>query len=187
MALMVDPSLLLRPWTVDDVRDGLPASVSATFFELARDGALPDPVLASFGPRGVDRREVAELARGRWFAARGLEPHRAGPEEALPLEVRDPVVRAILLDEWSFLQRGSWLASRIRRPFTAFVRGGAAAIELPNEALDARGDLPGVLEPERRLRVATSWLALGVGASMLDALTAELPAPVAGAFLLFQV
>src|SRR5262245_28283917 len=131
---MLDPSLLLRPWTVDDVRDGLPASVSATFLELAREGALPDAVLSSFGPRGVDRREVAELARSMARTS-GVEPHRADPKEPLPLEVRDPVVRAILLDEWSFLQGDGWLVSRIRRPFTAFVRGGAAAIEVPDGAL----------------------------------------------------
>ena len=183
---MIDPSLLLRPWTVDDVRDGLPASVSATFLEVAREGALPDAVFSSFGPRGVDRREVAELARSM-ARVDSLKPHRAAPGEALPLEVRDPVVRAILQDEWSFLRGEGWLASRVRRPFNAFVRGGAAAIEVPGEALERWTDLPNVLAPERRLRVATSWLAVGGSTSLLDGLAAEIPASVAGAFLLFQV
>ena len=160
--------------------------MSATFLELARERALSNAVFASFGPRGLDRREVAELARSVAEGG-GLEPHRAGPEEALPLEVRDPVVRAILLDEWSFLQGGSWIASRIRRPFTVFVRGGAAAVEAPGEALERWTDLPDVLSPERRLRLATSWLALGGGVSLLSALTTELRTPVAGAFLLFEV
>ena len=119
MALLLDPSLLLRPWTLDDVRDAGPAAVSATFLEVARDGALSDAALTFFGPRGVDRGEVAELARSA-AASGAYEPHRAGADVATPLLVRDSVLQAILLDEWRFLRPGSWIASRVRRPFTAF-------------------------------------------------------------------
>jgi hypothetical protein len=185
MALMLDPSLLLRPWTLDDVREAGPAAVSATFLELARDRALSDSALAFFGPRGLDRREVAELARSVATAG-GYEPHRAAPEVGLPLAIRDPVVRAILDDEWSFLRPESWIASRVRRPFTAFVRAGAAGVQLARAALEGWDGLPSPLSESSRLRVAATWLAVGADAPLLEALQVASPAPAAGAFLVFE-
>jgi hypothetical protein len=185
MTLMLDPSLLLRPWTLEDVSHARPAAVSATFLERARDGALSDPALAFFGPRGLGRRDLVELAR-LVASDRGLEAHRAAPETALPLAIRDPVVREILLDEWSFLRPGAWIASRVRRPFTSFVRGGAAAVQLGRDELAEWDELPGPLSLEGRLRVAANWVAVGADAPLVEALTSALPTPAAGAFLLFE-
>ena len=181
MAVLLDPSLLLRPWTLEDVRAARPVSVSATFLELARDGALSDAALGFFGPRRLERSELAELARSVATDG-GFDPYRAEGDEGLGLEIRDPVVRAILLDEWSLLRRGSWIASRVRRPFTAFVRGGAAAVELEREALEAWDDMPRLLAREQRLRVAANWLAVGATDRVVEAL----PGRPAGAFLLFE-
>jgi hypothetical protein len=85
-------------------------------------------------------------------------------------EARDETVLRVLTEEWNFLNTHSWIASRIRRPFSTFVKAGAIAIEGSRQVLDQavadtlnKGDdgIPPGLQPGDRLRAACKWLAVG--------------------------
>lgn len=148
-----------------------PAFVPATFLEHARLGSLSPVTLAFFGPPGPDEAEAAE-ARAFLDRSRGVTAYRPQEPASLDLPVIDPVLRSILLEEWAFLQQPAWVVSRLRRPFRAFLRAGAAALEL-GEGTPLPEDLPEV-----------KWAAIG---ERPDAVAELVPAPPAGLFLLYGV
>lgn len=208
-SLLIDPSLLVSERAFDAVVESAslaePGSlfVPRTFHELAASGELPyvEPVAGFFGASS----DVTFLHMVREaISFLPLAPYPSQDAVLLRAEVRypeirvaDPVLLAILREEWAFLQSMSWIASRVRRPFSAFLRGGAAAVELPVSVLDRAAaktlklheDVPVPLRPGQRLRAASKWVAASGTVGAIEAFVPGLGWPadaIAGMFLLFD-
>ena len=57
--------------------------------------------------------------------------------EGMQKETIEEPVQNVLMEEWEFLTSESWIASRLKRSFSAFLRAGAAAIELGGRGFDS--------------------------------------------------
>ena len=100
-------------------------------------------------------------------------------------ETKDAVVFGVLVEEWLFLTSSCFIASKIKRPFSAFVRACAVAMEWGRDKFDLAAArvprlpperLPRPLSPGQRVRAVSKWIAVG-GTSV-----ASLCSPMAGAF-----
>jgi hypothetical protein len=109
----------------------------------------------------------------------------------------DPLLYQILTEEWLFMTSSSWIVSRIKRPFSTFVRSGAVAIEWGAKTFDrlaarvlkiAPADVPRPLTAGQRLRAISKWIAVsGLGVlPLMQPMSAAVGGLVAGYFLLFD-
>lgn len=180
--VMLDPSLLLTSRSLRRVTDALigaqPGSVTvpSSFWRAFRARELPQQMATFFGAT----REALESAQFVQAVAAlpSLVPYalveRTDQSGRLSSDlahlVSDELIVQTLMEEWEFLNRHSWLVSRIKRPFATFVRAGAVAIEGGRHVLDramartlkkSDQDIPNGLAPHDRLRAACKWLAVG--------------------------
>lgn len=94
----------------------------------------------------------------------------------LSVDIRKGIVADILLDEWFFLQEKSWLISKIKKPFTYFVKAGSVCVEFGERTLDSairrtlRQDPNHILTKADRLRAFSKWIAVG-GTHMVLSIT----------------
>jgi hypothetical protein len=146
---MLDPSLVLYSYTTDEARDSVRASservfLPRTFADLVAAEEFEHPVFRRLAPGAhMSPRPIKD--RTRWILDEELvvpwDASEASLDRDLQLAdletlVSDPLLRSILSEEWAFLQSESWLASKTRKPFDAFIRAGAVAIELNREVFD---------------------------------------------------
>ena len=185
---MLDPSLLLSPPTARVVWEAgstmpEPIFLPSTFLDFVQRDHFAQQVgqgrLSFFGSSDVagfgqeeNREPLTELIRS--FGSSAYVKPWSVPRDAnvLDIQVEDGLLRGILLEEWTFLQHQSWLASLVRRPFDAFISGGAAAIEVGRTAFDRLAartlklprveDVPLSLGKGQRLRAVTKWAAVAV-------------------------
>ncbi len=117
--------------------------------------------------------------------------------EGLQKETIEEPVQNVLMEEWEFLTSESWIASRLKRSFSAFLRAGTAAIELGGRGFDSLAaktlklpqfEIPKALKPRQRLRAASKWIAVGgsSAAALVHPLPAVLLSATTGLFLLFD-
>lgn len=186
--LMLDPSLLLSRHSLDLVTQGwqreelsgvtMPPSFSAAAVREELSGRSVNFFGGYSHP--ADPKEVASFIE-RASLLEGIQPERAElPDDFvrhLGEAARDDLILRILIEEWVFLTSQSWIASRVRRPFAAFLKGGAVAVEWGRKKLDqvtARtlkipaNEMPPALKPGQRVRAAAKWV--GVGGSSASAL-----------------
>lgn len=184
-SLMLDPSLLLSMRTLPVIADLARrnelrgAVIPRSFFQVLEERGLNVNVSRFFGgPTG--EREYGRLAdilpqvrELREYQSRGAPIPEVTETEIMPVITRQigaPEVAKILVEEWAFLTAQSWIVSRIKRPFSAFVKAGAFAIEGSRDSFDklvARtlkkpaSDLPIGLAYGDRLRAIAKWVAVG--------------------------
>ena len=102
-------------------------------------------------------------------------------------EFRDPTLASVLQEEWVFLMTSSWILSRLKRPFDAFVRSGANMLQLGvRRTLHLPPGLPVTLGHWGRAWV--KWIAVGgSSATALAAPVMGVPISiVTGVFLLLD-
>jgi hypothetical protein len=212
--LMLDPSLLLSgrtfaiaqaAWQAGQLEGVvLPASFVGAIVEgrlslqtlrffrstLERhERVVPDPVTLA---RFVRQTEVfgSDGTSERPFSDTAFSHH-------LRSVARDSLVYQILAEEWQFMTSSSWIASRIKRPFSAFVASGAVAVEWGAKMFDhaaakvlkiPAADMPGPLAIGQRLRFLSKWIAVsGLGVlPLMQPIVATVSGLVAGYFLLFD-
>jgi hypothetical protein len=205
--LMLDPSLLLSSRTFGLVSQGwqrkeldgtiLPPSFGAA----AIRGELSRRSLNFFGGRDPsDPREVAAFVE-RSGLLEGIKPERRElPDDFvrhLADAARDDLLLSILIEEWTFLTSRSWIASRLRRPFTAFLQGGAVAVEWGGKRLDevtARtlkipvNEMPVALTRGQRVRAAAKWIAVGGSSvsALIHPIAAAVVSTATGVFFLLE-
>jgi len=181
--LMLDPSLFLSFRSLRRVSAALDAGdltnvVVPKSFVSALDSELSmDAGLRYFG---APRKELEDLRYGRSFLTEVkrlpvFEPTGrdvVGPDfrTTLGKTEQNRHILAILEEEWFFLNSQSWLASRTRKAFSAFIRAGAVAIEGGRELFDTAVMRTLKMSPEtvplglargQRLRAAAKWIAVG--------------------------
>src|SRR5580704_16409905 len=108
--------------------------------------------------------------------------------------IHSPAVAKILLEEWVFLNRQSWITSRIRDSFDYMIEAGANCIRSGQRGFDIAVRKVLHLGSERELdaydrtRAFGKWLAAGgaPAAALINPLTGVAVAGVAGLFLLFD-
>jgi hypothetical protein len=222
--VMFDPSVLLlaRLDRVTDVvrrlrSEGATPYVPATFYGLVRESELSVATFDALhgrrtlrGPEHIgyqnDRRELmmrAEIdAVQNWIATTDVTPYEPALNElemrAADIELRaeNPEVGRILMEEWSFLQTRSIVGSRIKKPFNAFIRGGAVAVEGGRRRLHRLETRTLRLDPVtnaelrlmQHLRAVAKWIAAG-GASasaLIEPLLGVAVGAGAGWFLLLD-
>lgn len=185
VALMLDPSLLLSlrtlPVITELARRGelRGAVIPRIFFEFVGEQSLNQDVLRFFGGSSAEGEygrladilpQIRELRE--YLSPSASEPEVAGTEILLNIrrQTRSERVAAILGEEWAFLTAHSWIASRLKRPFSAFVRAGAFAVEGSRDSFDRlvartlkkHGPLPpGGFPAGDRLRAVAKWVAVG--------------------------
>jgi hypothetical protein len=124
------------------------------------------------------------------------EDQLASYADQIEVRAERPEITQIRLEEWIFLQSNSYVTSRIKKPFTAFVHGGAVVVEagarglkrLEKRTLHVAVDEDDPLTALQHLRVAAKWIAVG-GASAAALVQPLLGAAVgagAGWFLLLD-
>jgi hypothetical protein len=113
------------------------------------------------------------------------------------LRRRERVVRDILLEEWAFLNRQSWIAARTKKTFDTFKRAGAVVIDFSGQRFDAvvsrtlhheRLPLPPALNHRHRMKAGTKWLAAGGAptAGLIDPLLGTVAGIGTALFFLFD-
>lgn len=212
VALMLDPSLLLSlrtlPVITELARRGelRGAVIPQTFFEFVGERGLNQDVLRFFGGPAGEREygrlaDILPLIRALREYLSPWAPIAEGPEadilRAIGRQHRSPQVAEILREEWAFLTTHSWIASRIKRPFSAFIKAGAVAIEGSRDLFDRVAArtlkmspplLPAGLSSGDRLRAISKWVAVGgsSAASLLVPPFGALTNLVSGYFLLLD-
>jgi hypothetical protein len=178
---MLDPSLFVSRQSFSVVEEVLEGGAErytapATFLNHVRSGDVASPVLEFFGaPRVFPFQAERFTARVRTATER-LEPWRPdrqaeGPAGYQPLTLEgDSQLVAILEEEWSFLHEQSWIASRTRNAFDAFIQAGGVAVEFGREQFDSvvartlartGHPVPADLSRTHRLRAVAKWVAGG--------------------------
>ena len=207
--VMLDPSLLLSSRTFPIVQSAwrlgeLEGALFPTSFATAmRERNISERALQFFGARTL----MPDLADVRRFLLEAspieLDQSRASSwadiafAQRLKAKVRDPIVFGTLLDEWTFLTSKSWVASRVRRPFSAFIRAGGVAIEWGGRNFDRvaarvlripRQEMPRPLTRGQRLRAVTKWIAAGGSSALplVDPISAVIGSVAIGYFVLFD-
>ena len=92
------------------------------FFRAASEFVTPPEAVARVANVGATPWESPEWARSEFGAF----------YEALGADVRSVTIQNLLFDEWFFLMHKSWFVSRLKAPFQALGRAGAAGLELLN-------------------------------------------------------
>lgn len=180
LSLMLDPSLLLSMRTLPVItelarRNELQGAViPRTFFEYVSEQGLNEDVLRFFGgPTGEGEiGRVGDIltqirALRDYLSPQGLAAEAAerGISVNIQRQVRSEQVAAILGEEWAFLTSHSWMASRLKRPFSIFVKAGAFAIEGSRKSFDVLVaktlKRPTGLSSSDRLRAVSKWVAVG--------------------------
>ena len=112
-------------------------------------------------------------------------------------QAKNRLVADILFEEWMFLRTQSWIASRTKRVFKAFIRAGAASVELGRQGLEkvvartlkiSTEEPPPILTKGRVLKTATKWIAVGgLGVvTQLKGLELALGSAAVGSFFLLD-
>lgn len=206
VALMLDPSLLLSRRTLRVImnlaeRGELQGAViPQTLFEFIGERGLNRDVLRFFGGPAAEGEygrladvlpQIRELLR--FQSPLISEAEMAGTEilRNIRRQVRSEGVAGILSEEWAFLTAHSWIASRIKRPFSAFIKAGAVAIEGSRDVFDrvaartlkmSPPSLPAGLSSGARLRAISKWVAVGGMSALPFVPSPHLQVLVRGAF-----
>jgi hypothetical protein len=151
--VMLDPSILslARLDRVTEVvrrlqMEGSTLYVPGTFYRLVSEGELSVTTFDALHGRRVGRGpERIGYQNGRrelrtrteihavqsWIATTDVMPYAPTldelkmPTENIELRAVNPEVGRILAEEWTFLQARSIVGSRIKKPFSTFIRGGS--------------------------------------------------------------
>lgn len=221
--VMFDPSVLSAA-RLDDVTEvvwrlraeGSRPFVPGTFYALVQAGEISLPTFDVLqgrpvrrGPRRFEyengRREMrtrAEIDAVRhWISATEVLPYgppldELGARSDIEIRAENPDVGRVLAEEWAFLQEQSIVGSRIKKPFTMFIRGGAVAVETGRQRfhqLEARtlrlDPVANVhLRPMQHLRVVAKWIAAGgpPATALINPLVGATAGAGAGWFLLLD-
>lgn len=207
---MLDPSLFLSIRSLNRIRAALDrGELSNVFVPKSFVSALDDEFFMDDGLKyfGAPRNEIEDLRYGKSFLTEAkrfpaFEPtgqDLVGADFRITLRrtERNRLISAILQEEWLFLNSRSWLVSRTRKSFSAFIRAGAVAVEGGRELFDTAvmrtlkispETVPSGLTKGQRLRAATKWIAVGgaSGASLLRSLSGVVVGAATGYFLLFD-
>jgi hypothetical protein len=204
---MIDPSSLLYSRARRQLFDlsgdeaGAPTFVPASFVRSLHDTGLFPSVSRYFGPR-TSQTEIAEILE--LLQTRGLQTYQG--DQVAPASdtvargltrLRDRVVRDILLEEWTFLARHSWIIARKRKAFDAFRRAGAVVVDFSGQKFDEivartlhhdRLPIPPELTSSHRIRAAAKWIAAGgiPVMSLADPVLAAIASAGTGVFFLFD-
>jgi len=220
---MLDPSLFLSARTLAVVEAAWDAGeldgvrVPTSFVTAIRDGRLRGRSLEYFAGRRDDRPDLRSLDAflREHVTDQGVEIR--WPSDSFAARVRklakDDLVSEVLGEEWTFLTSESWLASRIKRPFSAYVRAGAVAVEFGRHVFDQLiregerlGDgarnvieaalrrtlksdkIPGPLTPPQKFRAVCKWVAVGgsSASTLIQPLAGTLLTAASGFFLLLD-
>ena len=206
--LMLDPSLLLSRDTFALVLQGwergelIGVTLPQSFAVAAIRGELTDRCIRFYGGRLplTDQRILMQFIE-RSSLIENLED-RSGEipgnfVRRLATVAQDDLLFRTLQEEWLFLTGHSWVASRIRRPFSAFLRAGAVAIEWGGKKLDqvaARTlkipatEMPIALTPGQRVRAGAKWVGVAGSspAALLDPIVGAVASTAAGVFALLD-
>lgn len=115
----------------------------------------------------------------------------------LKQEVRRENISSILFEEWVFLQEQSVILSRIKKPFTYFVRCGVAVIEIGRKTfqLAIKRTLKKNIDEDitniEKLRAIAKWIAIGgpniiSGINLIDPIVERIIYAGAGFFILID-
>lgn len=207
--LMLDPSLFVSrrgigaiesAWRLGELEN---VALPASFAFALREGSISERALRFFGAR-ADLPDLLPMSKSLASEMR-LREYEPKPEnlkglllhERLGAIAKDTLVFEVLAQEWQFLNSESWIASRIKKPFSAFVRAGGVAIEWGRRAFDRSAakvlkipprEMPRALASRQRLRAVSKWIAVGgpVVLSLVEPISAAVGSAVAGYFLLFD-
>lgn len=197
--LMLDPSLLLSPRTFALIVEAwqqkelagtiLPPSFGAA--ALRRELSIRTfNYFGGYRRPSVDPKDISSFVEQSGLLE-GSVQGQILPEEfgqRLGEVAKDDLVLRILVDEWLFLTSQSWIASRIRKPFAAFLKAGVVAVEWGGKQIDQivaktlkipPSEMPSALSPGQRVRAAAKWI--GVGGSSASALVNPMVAFLIGA------
>lgn len=114
--------------------------------------------------------------------------------ESLLHETKSQTITEILFEEWIFLQKKSWIVSRIKKAFNYFVKAGAVSIEFSRKTLDSavkktlKKDSKDIITNADRLRAFAKWISVG-GPSILSFLNpraSAISSVAAGYYLLID-
>jgi hypothetical protein len=128
-----------------------------------------------------------ESDRSHWYDG-GNRPFRT----ALFDLVADELTADILFDEWYFLTSESWLYSKTRQAFDAFVEAGGTAIHMSGRLFDRvtrvtlKKQPDADVAPASRVRAAAKWVAVAGPAilSVVEPISGALTTAASGFFLL---
>src|SRR5208337_872104 len=214
--LMLDPSLLLSERTLPVVEAAwasgeLAGAVLPASFVRAFSGTTSRKAVVRYfrGTREAEefepgtapniRRPARLLGEMSESEAVYHGPRLADEAFARSLNVvtKDSVVSDVPVEEWLFLTSSSIIASRIKRPFSAFVRAGAVTLEWGRHKFDLAAArvlrlpperLPKPLSPGQRIRAVSKWIAVGGTSvtSLYNPIAGAIGTLVSGMFLLFD-
>lgn len=201
---MLDPSLLLDRAVLERTVASLPALRQDGGFDFSVPAALywgqSDPEAYESLSRFFKVRDFVEPeeALGRlidvgaypWESPSGAKEEFDWFFEALGMEARSRAAQEVLFEEWFFLTHESWVVSRVKASFKAFVKGGELGVEVLNKLTrkTLRKDASHVVRRVDRLRALGKWIAVGggAGAGLLGPIGGAVGAGVAGGFLLLD-
>lgn len=213
-SLMLDPSLLLSmralPVVMELARrhELRGAVIPRMVFEFMGETSLSEDVLRFFGGPARESEHgrvgdilplIRELRQYQSRLAHAPEMAESGTLLDMERQVRSREVAEILGEEWAFLTTHSWIASRVKRPFSAFVKAGAFAIEGSRDSFDRLvaktlkrppWELPAGLSSRDKLRAISKWMAVGGMSALPLVLFPHIQVLVGGAFgyfLLFDL
>ena len=207
--VLIEPSLLVDERTLYRVIENLHQYrfekkeyeffVPSKFIYLLSDAERNIKNILFFAnpPRIIDIKELREiLAKEKVIQKFEIQPHYRQKYsifyERLLEETKNDVITEILFEEWVFLQEKSWVISRIKKPFSHFVKAGAVSVEFGRRTLDLaikrtlKKDDRDIITNADRLRAFAKWIAVGGPAflTLINPVIGAIGDVIAGYFLL---
>ena len=208
--VLIDPSLLVDERTLNKVVDYLNQYtldvkkeqffVSSVFVELLTNAErnMKDILFFSNAARMVDLKELKSILEKERIIKFSVSPadreEYSALYESLLDETKSENIAEILFEEWVFLQKQSWVISRIKKTFIYLVKAGAVSIEVGKKGLDyaVRKTLKksdqNIIKNADRMRALAKWIAVGGAATsnLLDPISNVIGELIAGIFILID-
>jgi hypothetical protein len=174
-AFILDPSMFLHKRTLallsEFVCHGFPIFVPNSFLVAIDEMDHPEEILGFFVPE-QDMVSVEEAVSFVRKNRKSFEGYRCKSEHGefakqLAMQIENPRIREIILEEWEFMNTHSLIFSRIRKAMDAMVNAGAAALTVSKKAAEKlirkTLKLPddASISTNETLRAACKWVALG--------------------------
>ena len=207
--VLIEPSLLVDERTLHTVVENIHQYrfekkeheffVPSKFIYLLSDAEryIKNILFFAYPPRMIDMKELRGiLAKEKVIQKFEIQSHHRQKYaifyERLLEETKNDVITEILFEEWVFLQEKSWVISRIKKPFSHFVRAGAVSVEFGRRTLDLatkrtlKKDDRDIITNVDRLRAFAKWIAVGGSAfsALINPVIGAIGHTIAGYFLL---
>jgi hypothetical protein len=179
--ILVDPSLLIDEKTSEMIIEYVHQHklvnerffVPASFVRLLSDAErnMKDILFFADSARLVDLKELRMALEREEIVPFAV--NESFPEEyelffkSLIEETGSEIISKVLFEEWFFLQRRSWIISRIKKSFTKMNKAGAVSVEIGKRTLDLavrktlKKDENYILTNADKLRSIAKWIAVG--------------------------